>query len=230
MSGQSTVISSMATRQILADLAAVYTKATGRPVVVDSVGGVDAVKRIRAGDSYDLAILASDALSKLADDGLVVRDSLRVFAVSSTAIAVPSGAVKPATCDEATIKDLLGRARAVGLSSGPSGTHVRRLLNQWNEGAASPPRIVQAAPGVPVARLLATGEVDIGFQQLSELLGEPGIDIVGVVPTTLVPMTTFAVGMCDTPDDVVEAQALIEFLLSADAVPTKRRFGMEPGP
>ena len=220
----------MATRQILAELATTYTKATGRHVVVDSVGGVDAAKRIRAGAAYDLAILASDALTHLADDGLVVRDSLRVFAVSSTAVAVPSGAVKPATCDEATIKDLLGRARAVGLSSGPSGTHVRAMLDAWNANAAKAPHIVQSAPGVPVARLLASGDVDVGFQQLSELLGEPGIDIVGVVPEALVPITTFTVGMCRSAADVAQTHALIAFLLSAEAMPIKRRFGMEPRP
>ena len=227
MGGQLAIISSMATRHILVELADVYTKSTGVAVVVESVGGVDAVRRIREGDPFDLAVLAADALAKLGEEGFAQADSIRPFARSPAAVAVRSGAARPTTCDEPSIRGLVGRARAIGISTGPSGAGVRALLALWSRGNGASPRIVQAQPGVPVARLIADGSVDVGFQQLSELLGELGIDIVGVVPETLLQKTTFSVGICRSTAQTAHARALIAFFTSTNSGSAKRRFGME---
>ncbi len=228
MSTRLAVISSMATRHILAELANAYTKSTGVTVVVDSVGGVDAARGVRQGEAFDLVVLAADALAKLADEGFIIAGSVIPFARSATAVAVRSGAERPVTCDEMSIRDLVGRARAVGLSSGPSGAGVRELLAARNQGGDVSVRIVQAPPGVPVARLIANGEADVGFQQWSELIGEPGIDIVGVVPEVLLPKTLFSVGLCRTTEDEAQARALAVAFTSAASAEVKHRFGMEP--
>lgn len=228
MSTPLAVISSMATRLILAELAHFYIETTGRRVTVESVGGVDALRRIPAGEAFDVVVLAADALSQLVQDGFVVADSVCPFALSPTAVAVPAGADRPRTVDARSIRKLVEAARAVGLSTGPSGTAVRALLQAWNTSDAPLTRVVQAPPGVPVARLIADRQVDVGFQQLSELLGEPGIDIVGAVPAVLLPTTTFSLGLCRSARDAAAARALIDFLCSTDAEPVKRHFGMEP--
>ena len=229
MTSPVTVISSMATRQILLELTAASGTNPGRAVEVQSVGGVDAARRIRAGEIFDLVVLASDALRALADDGLVIGDSIREFARSPTAVAVPIGAPHPATCEEAALKALITTARRIGLSTGPSGTSVAKLLTRWGLLDTSDRRIVQAPPGVPVARLLANGDADIGFQQLSELMGQPGIAIIGTVPQTLQPMTIFSCGIGRGTADSIGAQAVLSALVSDAAAAAKRQNGMEPG-
>lgn len=224
------IISSMATRRILTELAESWKRKTGSDVNVLSIGGVDAAKRIRAGEAFDIAVLADDALRALAKDGLIVADSIAPFTRSAAAIAVPAGAgaaggVQP---DAHAIRALVARARRVGISTGPSGKAVRALLQSW--GMAEPTcNIVEAQPGVPVAHLLASRNADIGFQQLSELLGEPGIEILGVVPEAVLPVTVFALGMCRNAQNAAKAQTLIDYLVSPETTATKQVQGMEPG-
>ncbi len=222
------IISSMATRRILGDLVGAWKRKTGHNATVLSIGGVDAAKRLRAGEAFDIAVLADDALRVLASDGRIIAGSIVPFARSAAAVAVPSGAGGPAPNDVDAIRRLLARARRVGVSTGPSGKAVRTLLKSWGIGEPDC-QIVEAAPGIPVARLLASGDADLGFQQLSELLGEPGIDILGVVPADVLPVTVFAMGICASATDVIGAQALIDELRSADTAMTKQQQGMEPG-
>src|SRR6185437_8840795 len=129
-------ISSMATRQLLAELLARYHKETGRTVSIEAVGGVDAAKRVRAGEVFDLVVLADDVIAKLADEGHIVTTSRTPFVRSAMALAVPTG------------------ARSIGYSTGPSGTHLLTVLKSWGlHPAAEPGRFVQAKPGIPVATL-----------------------------------------------------------------------------
>lgn len=222
------ILSSMATRRILGDLVESWKRKTGHDATVLSIGGVDAAKRLRAGEAFDIAVLADDALRGLAGDGVVVADSIVAFARSAAAVAVPSGAGGVAPRDADAIRHLLARARKVGISTGPSGKAVRFLLQGWGIGAPAC-EIVEAKPGIPVARLLATGEAELGFQQLSELLGEPGITILGPVPADVLPVTVFAMGICKSATDAASAKALIDYLRSAETAMTKQQQGMEPG-
>jgi molybdate transport system substrate-binding protein len=227
MSQPLTLVSSMATRQSLAALAAEYMAATGADVCVTSMGGVDAARRIRSGEHHDVVVLALDSLQRLATDRCVVDDSVTLFARSQTALAVRAGAPRPAACDAATLKPLLATARKVGVSSGPSGVRLRQLAQAWGLEPGFSERLIEAPPGVPVARLITTGEVDFGFQQWSELLDEEGIDVVGTLPEDVIPLTDFAVGRTAAAP-VGEANALISFLTSVAAHETLMRYGLRP--
>lgn len=219
-------ISSMATKQILAELNEAYARATGEAVAIESVGGVDAARRIRSGESFDFAVLASDALDKLEAEGHLVAGSIRAFAASPMAMAVRSGAARPEVLDEAAVREAMATARAIGISTGPSGAHVRKLAQAWGMEQSVAERIVQAPPGVPVAALLARGEVEVGFQQLSELVGAGGIEVVGLLPPSIQPGTVFAAAICQKARDADRARAFIAYLASAETAPTKERHGM----
>jgi molybdate transport system substrate-binding protein len=221
-------ISSMATRQILAELAESYATSTAEQVAIESVGGVDAAKRIRAGETFDFAVLASDALAQLEGDGHIVPGSILGFAQSPMAVAVRSGATRPAISGAAAVRAAMLKARAIGISTGPSGNHVLKLVRDWGLEGELSKRIIQAKPGVPVATLLASGEVDLGFQQLSELLGAPGIEIVDVLPQAIQPMTIFAAGICKAAANRAGARDFIEYLASDHSADAKRRHGMTP--
>jgi molybdate transport system substrate-binding protein len=217
----------MATRRSLAALAADYTAATGTDVTVTSLGGVDAARRIRSGEHHDVVVLAADSLDKLVKDGFVAGDSVTRFASSQTALAVRAGAPRPAACDAATLKPLLAATGKIGISSGPSGVRLRQLAHDWGLEPGLSERLVEAPPGVPVARLIAAGEVDVGFQQWSELLGEEGIDVVGALPGDVIPFTEFAVGRTAAAP-ASEANALISFLTAVAAHEMLMRYGLQP--
>jgi len=224
-----TGISSMATRQALAELAARYREATGRTVSVAAMGGVDAAKRVRAGEVFDLVILAADVVATLETEGHIVAGSRAGFVRSPMAMAVRAGAPLPDIGSEAAVRAALMSARSIGYSTGPSGTHLLAVLKSWGlDAAAEPGRLTQAKPGVPVATLVAAGEAAIGIQQLSELLGEPGIEIVGLLPPPVQAVTIFSIGIGARSTDVEAARAVIAYLNASEAIATKRRFGMEP--
>jgi molybdate transport system substrate-binding protein len=146
------------------------------------MGGVDAARRIRAGESTDVIILASNVIEELETEGHVVSGSRKDFARSGIAIAVPSGAQRPSIGDEDAVKQATVSARRICYSTGPSGNHLKRLWQRWGILDVISDRAMQAPAGVPVGTIVANGEADLGFQQLSELLQVRGIDIVGPCP------------------------------------------------
>jgi len=228
MASTITGISSMAARQVLAELVARYGVATGRTVSIEATGGVDAAKRVRTGEVFDLVILADDVIDTLETEGHLVAGSRVAFVRSPMAMAVRVGEKRPDIGSEGAIRAAVMSARSIGYSTGPSGTHFLAVLRSWGLDIAAPGRFVQAKPGIPVATLVARGEATIGIQQLSELLGVPGIDIVGILPPPVQSVTTFSIGVGIRTAHVEEARAAISYLNSAEAIEIKRRFGMEP--
>ncbi|CAD6513417.1 substrate-binding domain-containing protein [Paraburkholderia sabiae] len=223
------VVSSMATRQLLADLVEAYRRATGEQVEVESMGGVEAARRVLEGEPYDVVVLASDAIERLAAAGRVDPHSRVDLVRSGIAVAVKAGAALPAIGSGAAVRRAVTNARAVGYSTGPSGTYLLKLFEGWGIGAdSSMPRIVQAPPGVPVGSLVASGEVDIGFQQLSELMHVDGISVVGLLPPDIQSTTIFSAAICGTTQRRDDARALIAFLASPAAHDAKLGYGMEP--
>lgn len=221
-------LSSMATRHILADLAAAYERRSGRPVAVEPMGGVEAARLVRAGKIIDLVILASGVMEQLELEGHLLPGSRMGFARSGVAIAVPSGARQPDISDEEAVRQAALTASRICYSTGPSGDHLVQLMRRWGIGDVLAQRAVQAPPGVPVGTLLARGEADLGFQQLSELLHMPGIQVVGTLPPEIQAETVFTIGISSTSSQPAEARALASYLTSPEADMAKRHCGMEP--
>jgi molybdate transport system substrate-binding protein len=221
-------ISSMATRHLLAELAEAYRQRSGRPAAIESVGGMDAAKRVQSGEALDFVVLAADALERLAAGGHVVPASRIDIARSGVAIAVKSGSRRPDVTNERAVRDAVLAARSVGYSTGPSGTHLVQLFERWGIAEAIASRIVQAPAGVPVGTLVGNGDVELGFQQLSELIAVPGIEVLGPLPQEIQIVTVFAGAVCRTAAQPRAAGAFLSFLASPDADAAKLRHGMEP--
>lgn len=221
-------ISSMATRHVLADLAVVAVQECLPELEIESVGGVDAAKRVAAGEPFDLVFLASDALVRLAADGHVDPATVRPLVLSQVAVAVPSGSTEPAIRPEGVaftdangVREAMRAAPRIGYSTGPSGTTLVQMIDGWGLAGEVGDRLVQARPGIPVAKLLADGEVDLGFQQLSELVGQPGVRILGVLPADCAIDTVFSGAVAMTAVDPAAAQAVLDFMGSDAAAPIK---------
>jgi molybdate transport system substrate-binding protein len=223
-----TGISSMAMRHVLAELGDVYARQAQQRVEIVSVGGVEAARRVQDGEAFDFVVLAADAIERLADAGRVDPGSRTDLARSGVAIAVAAGAARPDIGSESAVRDAIMKARSVGYSTGPSGAHLARLFERWGIADAIAARLVQAPPGVPVGALVARGDVELGFQQLSELMHLPGIDVIGALPPQIQVDTVFSAAICVASSCPAAAAALLSFLASAEAAATKRRHGMEP--
>jgi len=221
-------IASMAMRRILAELCEAYATRSRQRVQLTSIGGVDAAARVTRGDPFDFVVLAADAIERLAAQGAVDGASRTDLARSGLALAVAAGAPRPDTSSEAGLRDALARARSVGYSTGPSGAHLMRLVARWGIAETLASRLVQAPPGVPVAALVARGDAEIGFQQLSELLHEPGIDVIDALPSPVRVETVFAAAVCTAARRPAAAKTLLAFLASVEASAAKRRNGMAP--
>ena len=222
------VISSMATRALLAELVADYQRMAGIEVLLESVGGVAAEKRLRAGEAFDLVVLAADAIDRLISDGRVPADGRFDLVHSQVAVAVPAGAERPGISNEAALRSALLAAERIGYSTGPSGTQLLQLFERWGLTETLHARLMQAPAGVPVAALLARGEVSLGFQQFSELMHQDGIQLLGAMPDPVQINTTFSAGCCAASAQPQAVRALLDFLRSPAAEAAKRRHGMTP--
>ena len=222
-----TGISSMATRAVLNELAAAYGQ-DGVAVAIESVGGVDAAKRVQAGEPFDIVVLSAEAIDRLIASGSVVAGSRVDLVHSGVAVAVRARAPWPDLGSEDTLRSAVLAASSIGFSTGPSGVQLQQLFDRWGITPALQGRLVQAPPGVPVAGLVARGEVALGFQQLSELLHVPGIDVVGPLPPAVQIHTTFSVGLCRCSVQPQAVQGLLDFLRSASAATVYQRHGMRP--
>ncbi len=221
-------ISSMATRQLLAELTRAWQARSGQTVAIESVGGVDAAKRVQAGEAFDVVVLASDAIDKLMAAGCLAPSSKVDLVRSGTSVAVPAGAPQPDISSEAAVRAAVLAAPTLGYSTGPSGVALAQLFERWGIAEQVKDRIVTPPPGTPVGALIARGEVALGFQQLSELIHVPGITVVGPLPDAIAIDTVFSAAVCQGSPRADDVRALLAFMASPETASAKREQGMQP--
>ena len=221
-------ISSMATRQLLGELLTAWRDAGGVAVYLESVGGVDAAKRVVAGnESFDLVFLASDAIERLIASGHADAQTKMDWALSEVAVAVRKGAAHPDLGSEASLREAVLSAESVGYSTGPSGTALMQLFARWGIAEQIQSRLVQAPAGKPVGALVANGEVALGFQQLSELIHLDGIDVLHPLPDGTRVTTVFSGAVVCGSSQAQEATRLLAFLASPGTAFIKQQQGMQ---
>jgi len=217
----------MATRAVLAEMARAYETPTGHAVAIESIGGVDAAARVRAGEPFDVVVLARDAIDRLLGAGHLVGGSELDLMRSGVAVAVRKGAPRPDVGSEDAVRRAVIEARTIGTSTGPSGVQLGKLFERWGVAKQVRDRTVTPPPGIPVAALIARGEVELGFQQPSELATVDGVDVLGPLPASIQIVTTFSAAVGARARQPEAARALLAFMASP-AADAKRRQGMEP--
>ncbi|MEO8309152.1 MAG: substrate-binding domain-containing protein [Pseudomonadota bacterium] len=224
-----TLISSMATRELLAALAARYEQEFARKLVTEAAGGVDVSRRVEAGEKVDVVVLAANAIDKLIASGKLLAGRVDLVQ-SGIALAVRAGAALPKVGSEDDVRRAVLEAESLSYSSGPSGQYLETLFNRWNIMQQIRDRIVVPPPGIPVGSLVADGRVALGFQQLSELMNLPGIAVLGPLPDSIQSMTVFSGAVSASSDAADAARAVLEFMAAPETASIKIQYGMQrPG-
>ena len=221
------LVSSMAAREVLAELAQAFTRTTGQPVSCEAGGGVEVAKRIAAGEAADVVVLSDTAIDKLIAGGSLAPGRFDLVR-SGVAIAVRAGVAQPAVGTEDEVRAAVLAAASLSYSTGPSGVYLEKLFERWGVLEQVRPRIVVPPPGIPVGQLVAEGRAALGFQQLSELLNVPGIQVLGPLPAAIQTVTTFSGAVGATSGQAEAARALLAFMQQPEATEVKVRYGMEP--
>ena len=217
----------MATREVLGELASRYQRATGQPVTAEAAGGLEVAKRVQLGAAVDVVVLASNAIDKLIAEGKLLAGSRVDLVKSGIAIAVRQGAARPDILTEEAVKRAVLTAKTLSYSTGPSGVYLEKLFARWGILGEIRGRIVVPPPGVPVGTLVASGAVELGFQQLSELLNVAGIEVLGPLPSAIQSITIFSAGISANCRQREAARALLDDMASPAASEIKQRHGME---
>ncbi|ACL57712.1 substrate-binding domain-containing protein [Methylobacterium nodulans] len=186
--------------------------------------------RLARGEPIDVVIMVGYALDDLIRQGKVSADSRTALARSGIALAVRAGAPKPDISSIDGLRRTLLAAKSIAYSDSASGVYIETELFRRLGIADAVKAKARMIPAEPVGAVVARGEAEVGFQQLSELKPVPGIEIVGLLPAEVQLYTEFSAGRVEGSRAPEAASALIGFLASPDAAGAIRESGMEPLP
>ena len=223
------VLSTQATEESYRELVPQFEKASGHKVTTVFTGTLDANKRLAAGETYDLLIMSGPSIDEHVKGGKVVSGSRVDLAKSGVGVGVRAGAPKPDIRTTEALKKTLLAAKSIGYSTGPSGVYMVSLLQRMGIAEEIKDKLRQTQTGVFVGSIIANGEAEIGFQQVSELSNFPGVDYVGPLPADIQQMTVFASGILVGAKESDAAKALVKFITTPAAGEAFKKRGMEPG-
>jgi molybdate transport system substrate-binding protein len=223
------VLSTQATEEAYRELVPQFEKASGHKVTTVFTGTLDANKRLAAGETYDLLVMAGPSIDEHIKDGKVVPGSKVDLAKSGVGVGVKAGVPKPDIGTAEALKKTVLAARSIGYSTGPSGVYIVSLFQRMGVADDVKSKLRQTPTGVFVGTIIANGEAEIGFQQVSELSHFAGVDYVGPLPADLQKFTMFSSGIIANAKERDAAAALVKFITAPAAADAFKKRGMEPG-
>ena len=227
-SGEIKVMATVAVKGTFLELAQQFEKSSEHKVVPVWSASTDIAKRIKAGETADIVIVGAGAVDELINSGKLLPGSRVDLMKSGIGVAVRAGAPKPDIGSQEALKRTLLSAKSIGYSTGLSGVYMNSLFQRMGIADELKPKLKQAPPASLVGDMVARGEVDIGFHQISELLHVSGIDYLGPLPPEIQQITVFSSGIHASAKDATAAKALVDFLHSPSAAPVIKKHGMEP--
>jgi molybdate transport system substrate-binding protein len=221
-------VSSTAMREPLEELIPAFEKASGHKVAVAFYPAATLVIKVKEGVPADLVMTTPDNIETLTKDGKLVAGSRVDFAHSSVGVAVRAGAPKPDISTPDGLKNALLAAKSVGVSKGPSGVYLMKLMDQLGIADQIKAKTVSPDLGVRVGTLVAKGEAEIGVQQVNELLPIAGIDFVGKLPKELRTVIVYGAARGTNAKEWSAAEALVKYLTSPAAAAILKKLGLDP--
>lgn len=227
------VMSSGGFYSALEELGPLYQQKTGKEVILISGSSMGSSPtsiptRLKQSEEADVLCMAGPELDKLIAAGFAVPGSRVDLVLSKIGIAVRAGDSKPDISTTEAVINTLRAAKTIGYSASASGTYLSQdlfpRLGIWDEIKDKAKEVVKDR----VASWIARGDLEIGFQQVSELLAIPGIDLVGTLPADIQKVTVFSSGIAVSSKQVEEAKLFVKFLTSPEVYPIIIKQGLEP--
>ena len=219
------VMLSAAFKEAYLELLPAFERDSGHKVENVMVPSVQMMSRLKGGEIVDLVILSAASLEELRRAGIVADRSDLVK--SGIGVAVKSGAPRPDISSGEAVKRAVLAAKGIAYSTGPSGLYLAGLFQRMGIAEEIKHKVTQTL-GQPSGGVVARGEAEIAFQQVSELLPVPGIELVGPLPPDIQEITVFSAGLHAKAPAPDAARALVNFLKAPQAAPVIRKKGMEP--
>jgi len=210
---------------VLGTLMPMFEGATGHKVKISFKGGPAVTADVKQG-AADLVIIGTDAVDQLAASGDVMGNGKTLLMISKVGIAVKAGAPKPDVSTPDKLKAALLAAKTVGYSQGASGQHFETIIQKLGIADAVKSKAV-VVQGRPVGAAVASGEAEIGVQQVAELRPVRGVDQFGEMPGDLQKQIPYSAGIPAKAKDAATARALVSFLRSEAAQEVLKRKGMD---
>ena len=220
------VMSTVAFKDAYLEMLPAFERTSGHKVVTQWVPTVEVLRRIKAGETVDLVLMAANGLEDLAKAGKIESASQTPFVKSGVGMAVRAGAPRPDVSSVETFKRTLLAAKSVGYSTGPSGSYLVGLFERLGIAAdiKAKTKLIQ---GEPVGEFVARGEAEIGFQQIPEILPVKGIQYLGPLPAEIQYNTVFSAGLHTAARQAEAARTWIKFLKTPEAAAFYKKYGME---
>jgi molybdate transport system substrate-binding protein len=223
------ILGAVAVKEAVVDLVPVFEKASGHTVTAIWAGGQAIMQRISGGEVVDIVLIPSPNIDKLIAEGKVVGGSRADVAKSGIGVAVRAGLPKPDISSGEAVKNAVLAAKSVAYSTGASGFYLADLFKRMGISDQIRDKVKQTPSGVQVGEVVARGEADLGFQQVSELLHVESIHYLGPLPADIQHVTVFSAGLHMAAPAPDAAEALVKFLTGPYAGPIIKKTGMEPG-
>jgi molybdate transport system substrate-binding protein len=222
-----TVLAGMGVISGVSDLAPAYEKLTGHSVVVRFEQAAAMNEKINSGAPADIAALQPEQVDNFIKQGKMVAGTKTNFAQAGVGVAIKTGASRPDISTVDAFKNAMINARSIGYSQGGSGLIAAKVMEKL--GIADQLKAkTKFINGLPVAEVVAKGDVEIGLQQINVIIPVEGVDYIGPLPKELQDTVRFAAAVLTVSKQKDLARAFLNYIASADAGPLLRRSAMEP--
>jgi molybdate transport system substrate-binding protein len=222
------LLASAAVKEFVVELIPAFEASSGHRVRPSWAGTEAITRRVNGGEVADVVLVAARNIDTLISAGKLVPGSRVDVARSGIGVAVRAGLPRSDISSGEAVKQAVLSARSVAYSSGPSGFYIAELFKRMGIADQINDKVKQTPSGVQVGEVVARGEADLGFQQVSELLHLKGIEYLGPLPADVQHITVFSAGLHVAATAPEAARAFLGFLTAPEAAPTIRKAGMEP--
>ena len=222
------VLAPNATKESVSEAVTNFEKSSGNTVIVSWAGTEAITKRITEGEVVDVVVNAAQNIDRLTTQGKLSQGSRTDFARSSIGVAVTPSALRPDVSSIEGLKSALLGAKSIAISSGTSGRYLSDLFNSLGVGEQIKAKVKQPPSGAQIGDILAAGEAELGFQQISELLHVKGIQFLGPIPEEIQNYTIYSGAVHSRAPKPEAAQAFLRALREPETAAVVRKSGMEP--
>lgn len=223
-----TVASPLAVKEAVSEIGAAFERQSGLRVHWVWGGSEAIARRVTQGEVFDVVINTREGLARLAAAGNMAAGPGADFATSGVGVAARSDRPRPDVSTVAGLTAALLAAPSIAISSGASGRYLEALFQRLGVAEAMAPKLRQPPSGTQIGQMLARGEVDLGFQQVTELVHAEGFAYLGPLPAEVQHLTTWSAGVHAGAPQAAAAEAFVRALKAPPAQAPIRRSGMAP--